>query len=77
MHYPAAGMNTVCVKFLIFRLHLDTRIVCSMGLSAPPHLLGVRYDSLDNLIHNIQIYASTQRYAVCRLRTVNPLILGY
>ena len=39
-----------------------------MNLSAPTQLLGVRYDSLDNLIHDVQLYASTQGYAVCRLR---------
>lgn len=40
-----------------------------MNLSAPTQLLGVRYDSLDTLIHDIQAHASTQGYAVCRLRT--------
>lgn len=40
-----------------------------MDLSPPTHLLGVRYDLLDDLIHNIQLHASTQGYAVCRLRT--------
>lgn len=37
-----------------------------MDLSAPIHLLGVRYDSLENLIRDIQLHASTQGYAVCR-----------
>lgn len=37
-----------------------------MNLSAPTQLLGVLYDSLDTLIHNIQANASTQGYAVCR-----------
>lgn len=40
-----------------------------MNLSTLKQLLRVRYDSLDTLIHNIQAYASTPGYAVCRLRT--------
>ena len=40
-----------------------------MNLSPPTHLLGTHYDSLDELIKNIQLHAGTQGYAVCRLRT--------
>lgn len=40
-----------------------------MDLAPPIHLLSIRYNSLEDLIHNIQLYASTQGYAVCRLRT--------
>lgn len=69
-NYPAVGMNLICIKLLIFIFQLcivPTCTVCTMDLSASTQLLGVRYDSLDNLIHNIQIYAFTQGYAVCRL----------
>ena len=48
-----------------------------MDLSAPTHLLGVDYDSLDDLIHNVQLHASTQGYAVCRLCTKNLLAQDY
>lgn len=40
-----------------------------MELAPPTHLLTIRYNSLEDLINNIQLYASTQGYAVCRLRT--------
>lgn len=40
-----------------------------MDLFAPTHLLGVGYDSLDDLIYNIQLYASTQGYTICCLCT--------
>lgn len=33
----------------------------------------MRYDSLDKLIRDIQLHASTQGYAVCRLRTKKNL----
>lgn len=52
-------MNTLCVKLFIFIFQCI----------APTHLLGVRYDSVNNLIHDILLYASTQGYAACRLRT--------
>lgn len=40
-----------------------------MDLSPFTHLSGVRYNSLDDLIHNIQLHASTQDYVVCCLCT--------
>ena len=44
--------------------------ICLWDLSPPTMcLLGVRYDLLDDLIHNMQLYASTQGYTACHLCT--------
>ena len=40
-----------------------------MNLSPPTHLLETHYNSLDELIKNIQLHASIQGYVVCRLCT--------
>ena len=50
--------------------------VCTMNLSAPMHTITrVCYDSLDDLIHNIQLYTSTQVYAVSCPSCVNCMSL--
>ena len=47
-----------------------------MNLSPPTDLLGVHFDSLDELIIKIQLHAATQGYAVCRLRTKKSVSTG-
>lgn len=47
-----------------------------MNLSPPTHLLSIEYNTLDDLINAVQLHASSEGYAVTRLRTKKSYSTG-
>lgn len=57
---------TVSMRVKIFSFLFLNHTYYTIDLSTPKHLLGIGYDSLDDLIYNIQLHTSIQGYSICR-----------
>lgn len=47
-----------------------------MNLFPPTHLLSIKYNTFDDLINTIQLYTSSERYAVTQLHTKKSYSTG-
>ena len=48
-----------------------------MNLSPLTHLLSIEYNTLDDLINAVQLYASSEGYVVTQLRTKKSYSTGF